>query len=281
MTSQPNPSEIERVVEASRGRRNIDFKEIWQFRELLFFFTWRDIVVRYKQTVMGVLWAILQPVITMIVFSVFFGKFAKVPSQNIPYPIFVYAGLLPWFLFSQSLTRSAESIVGNANLIRKVYFPRIIIPASASLSALVDFAISFVILIAMMFWYHIVPGFATILLLPILILLVFLCSVGMGFWLSAINVSFRDVRYAIPFFIQLGMFITPVIYPVTVVPAQWSWILYLNPMTGLIETIRAVLLNSGSIPIGGLFISIAITVVSFIFGTIAFSRMERQFADMV
>ena len=273
-------SEDTLIIQPTRGWRNINLAEIWRYRELLYFFTWRDIKVRYKQTAIGVLWAILQPFLTMVVFSVFFGKFAKVPSEGIPYPMFVYAGLLPWTLFSQSLTRSSQSVVTNANLIKKIYFPHLITPLSASLSALVDFFISFGILFFMMMYYKIMPA-KEIFLFPLLVILTFLCSVGIGFWFSAINVMYRDVRYVIPFLIQLGLFITPVIYPVSIVPEKYAWILYLNPMTGIIESYRTCLLGYKAVPVLGLTVSVVITLSFFISGVYFFRRMERKFADVI
>lgn len=270
----------ESVIAPTRGWRHVNLAEIWQYRELMYFFTWRDIKVRYKQTLIGILWAIIQPFLTMVVFSIFFGKLAKVPSDGIPYPIFVYTGLLPWTYFSQSLSRSSESVVENANLIRKVYFPRLITPISASLSALIDFFISFSILLFLMVYYNFLPT-KGIVLLPFLVLLTFLCSTGIGFWLSSLNVMYRDIRYAIPFFIGLGMFITPVIYPVSIVPKNLSWFLYLNPMTGLIESYRACVLGYESLPLFGLSISILVTLFFFISGVYFFRRMERKFADVI
>jgi len=268
------------IIQPKKGWRNIDLREIWRFRELLYFFTWRDIKIRYKQTAIGILWAVLQPLLTMIVFSVFFGRFAKVPSEGVPYPIFVYVGLLPWTMFSQSLSRSSDSVVSNATLIKKVYFPRLITPMAASLSALVDFIISFGILILLMVYYKFVPSLM-IILFPFLVVLTFLCSVGIGFWLSAINVMYRDVRYCVPFLIQLGFFITPVIYPVSMVTEKYAWILYLNPMAGIIESYRASILGYKAIPVFGLTISVIFTIVFFVSGVFFFKRMERRFADVI
>ncbi|MDO8675158.1 MAG: ABC transporter permease [Candidatus Omnitrophota bacterium] len=268
------------LIQPSRGWRHIDFREIWAYRELLYFFTWRDLKIRYKQTVIGVLWAVLQPFLTMVVFSVFFGHFVKVPSEGVPYPIFVYLGLLPWTLFSQSLSRASESVVSHSNLIKKVYFPRLIIPVSASLSAVVDFFISLVILLIMMLFYKIVPAVG-IIYLPFLVMLCFLCSIGIGFWLAAINVMYRDVRYAIPFLIQLGMYVTPVIYPVSVVPEKFSWIIYLNPMTGIIEGFRASLLGYKAMPVAGIGISFLVTVIFLLSGLFYFRKVERVFADVI
>jgi lipopolysaccharide transport system permease protein len=268
------------VIQPTRGWRHINLREIWRYRELLYFFTWRDIKVRYKQTVIGVLWAVIQPFLTMVVFSVFFGRLAKIPSEGIPYPIFVYTGLLPWTYFSQSLTRSSESVVASANLIRKVYFPRLVTPISASLSALVDFFISFAILLALMLYYKFLPTIG-VFLFPVLVLLTFLCSTGIGFWLSALNVMYRDIRYAVPFVVNLGMFLTPVIYPVSIIPERYSWILYLNPMAGIIESFRATILGYKSIPVFGLIFSVGITLLCFVSGVFYFRRMEKTFADVV
>lgn len=268
------------VIRPSYGWRHINLGEIWSYRELLYFFTWRDIKVRYKQTLIGILWAVIQPFLTMVVFSLFFGKLANIPSEGIPYPLFVYAGLLPWTYFSESLSRSSQSVVQNANLVRRVYFPRLITPVSASASALVDFFISFVILLLLMIYYKFLPT-REIVFFPFLVLLTFLCSVGLGFWLSALNVAYRDVRYVVPFFIRLGMFLTPVIYPVSIVPKRLSWILYLNPMGGLIESYRASVLGYKSIPALGLSLSVLTTLLFFVSGVYFFRRMERNFADVV
>lgn len=277
----PKPDNNTLVIQPTKGWRNIDLKEIWLYRELLYFFAWRDIKVRYKQTVVGILWVILQPLITMIVFSIFFGKFAKIPSEGIPYPIFVYAGLLPWTMFAQGLTRSTESLVSDSNLIRKVYFPRLIIPIAATLSALIDFFVSFILLVIMMIFYGFIPSIAGFILSLGLVLLTFLCSIGIGFWLSAINVLYRDVRYVIPFVIQMGIFITPVIYPTSIVPEQYRGLLYLNPMTGIVESFRASLLGCALLPLAGLFASVVVTVIFLLTGVYFFRRTERKFADVI
>ena len=268
------------TIEPSKGWRHINIKELWQYRELLYFFTWRDIKVRYKQTAIGVVWALLQPFLTMVVFSVFFGRYAKMPSEGIPYPIFVYAGLLPWMLFSQSLTRSAQSVVGNSGLIKKIYFPRLITPLAAAMSAVVDFCISFFILFFMMLYFKIPFTFGWF-ALPGLVLITFMCSVGVGFWLAAINVMYRDVQYVVPFMVQLGLFLTPVIYPVSILPDKYAWVLYLNPMAGVIETYRALLLGYKAVPVGGLILSVVVSLLFFISGVYFFRRMEKTFADVV
>ena len=275
-----NTAESITVIEPKKGWVPIDSKEIWEYRELLYFLTKRDIKVRYKQTVLGGLWAIIQPFFTMVVFSLFFGRLAKMPSDGIPYPIFVYAGLLPWTYFANALSTSGNSLVGSQNLITKVYFPRLIIPASAALAGLLDFFVAMSILVALMIWYQYLPGFG-ILLFPFLIGLTFLCSVGVGMWLSALNVQYRDIRYVIPFLIQLWMFVSPVIYPVSMVTEKYRWLLALNPMGGVINAYRASLLGHKPIEWQYLTISSVIIVIIFISGLYYFRRMEKTFADVV
>jgi lipopolysaccharide transport system permease protein len=268
------------IIEPHKGWIPINLKEIWKYRELFYFLTKRDIKVRYKQTVLGGLWAIIQPLFTMIIFTLFFGKLAKVPSDGIPYPIFVYAGLLPWTYFSNALTASGNSLVGSSNLITKVYFPRLIIPASASLAGLVDFLIALSILGVMMMYYQFLPGIS-VLLFPVLIGLTFLCAVGVGLWLSALNVQYRDIRYAIPFAIQLWMFVSPVIYPVSMVSEKYRWLLALNPMGGVITAFRASLLGHQPIDWSLLIISAVIIVFVFFSGMFYFRKMEKTFADVI
>ena len=268
------------IIEPSKGWVPIDLKEFWKYRELFYFLTKRDIQVRYKQTVLGGLWAIIQPVFTMVVFTLFFGRLAKMPSDGIPYPIFVYAGLLPWTYFANALSASGNSLVGSANLITKVYFPRLIIPASSSLAGLLDFFIAMLVLVAMMIYYHFVPGVG-ILLFPILVGLTFLCAVGVGLWLSALNVQYRDIRYVIPFIIQLWMFVSPVIYPVSMVKEKYQWLMALNPMGGVINAYRASIL--GHLPIDWFLFGISTSIIFalFISGLYYFRRMEKTFADVV
>ncbi len=268
------------IIEAKKGWVPIDLREIWKYRELFYFLTKRDIKVRYKQTVLGGIWAIIQPSFTMVVFTLFFGKLAKVPSDGIPYPIFVYAGLLPWTYFANALSSSGNSLVGSANLITKVYFPRLIIPASASLAGLVDFFIAMSILGVLMIYYQFMPGIG-IALLPFLVGLTFLCAVGVGLWLSALNVQYRDIRYAIPFLIQLWMFVSPVIYPVSLVGEKYQWLLALNPMGGVINAFRASLLDHQPIDWFLLSISSAIIFFMFLSGMYYFRKMEKTFADVV
>jgi homopolymeric O-antigen transport system permease protein len=268
------------VIEPKKGWVPIDLKQIWNYRELFYFLTKRDIKVRYKQTVLGGLWAIIQPVFTMVVFTLFFGRLAKMPSDGIPYPIFVYAGLLPWTYFANALSASGNSLVGSANLITKVYFPRLIVPASASLAGLLDFFIAMFVLAGLMIYYQFVPGIG-ILLFPFLVGLTFLCAVGVGLWLSALNVQYRDIRYVIPFLIQLWMFVSPVIYPVSIIKENYQWLLALNPMGGVIKAYRASLL--GHMPIDWFLLGISAFIILLIFvtGLFYFKRMERYFADIV
>jgi len=268
------------IIEPRKGWAPVDLKKIWNYRELLYFLTKRDIKVRYKQTVLGGLWAIIQPLFTMIVFTLLFGRLAKMPSDGIPYPVFVYAGLLPWTYFSNALSASGNSLVGSANLITKVYFPRLIVPASASLAGLLDFFVAMLVLGVLMIYYQFVPGFG-VLLFPVLVGLTFLCAVGAGLWLSALNVQYRDIRYVIPFLVQLWMFVSPVIYPVSMIEQKYQWLLALNPMGGVIKAYRASLL--GHLPIDWFLLGISsvIIIVLFISGLFYFKRMERTFADVV
>jgi lipopolysaccharide transport system permease protein len=268
------------IIEPKSGWIPVDLGEIWNYRELLYFLTMRDIKVRYKQTVLGGLWAVIQPAFTMVVFTLFFGRLAKMPSDGIPYPIFVYAGLLPWTYFANAVAASGNSLVGSANLITKVYFPRIMVPASASLAGLLDFAVAVLVLAVLMVYYRIVPG-AGILLFPFLVALTFLCAVGVGLWLSALNVQYRDIRYAIPFLIQIWMFLSPVIYPVSLVKDKYQWLLALNPMGGVIHAYRASLLGHRPIDWSLLGLSALIILVLFLGGLGYFKRMERTFADVV
>lgn len=275
-----NTAESITIIEPKKGWIPIDSKEIWEYRELLYFLTKRDIKVRYKQTVLGGLWAIIQPFFTMVVFTLFFGRMAKMPSDGIPYPIFVYAGLLPWTYFANALSTAGNSLVGSQNLITKVYFPRLIIPASAALAGLLDFFVGMSVLMALMIWYQYLPGFE-ILLFPFLVGLTFLCSVGVGMWLSALNVQYRDIRYVIPFLIQLWMFVTPVIYPTSMVTEKYRWLLALNPMGGVINAFRVSLLGHKPIEWQYLTTSSVIIVIIFISGLYYFRRMEKTFADVI
>jgi lipopolysaccharide transport system permease protein len=254
--------------------------ELWAYRELLYFLVWRDIKVRYKQTLLGAAWAIIQPVLTMVVFTLFFGNLAKVPSDGIPYPLFAFAGLVPWTLFAYSLTESSSSLVTNQNLITKVYFPRLIIPLASVLSGLVDFAISFAVLIVLMLYYGVVPQLA-VLTVPLFVIFAVLAALSIGIWLSALNVEFRDVRYTIPFLTQVWMFITPLAYASSLVPAKWQLIYGLNPMAGVVEGFRWALLGKTAAPGLLLAASIPAVILLLIGGSYYFRRMERTFADVV
>lgn len=268
------------VIKSKRGFSAINLNELWHYRELLFFLTLRDVKVRYKQTVLGAAWAIIQPVLTMVVFSVFFGRLAKIPSEGVPYPIFSYSALLPWTLFSQGLSQSANSLVGNANLLTKVYFPRIIIPVSSVLSPLVDFAIAFLVLVGLMIYYKVYPTI-TVLWLPVLLLYTVATTLGISLWFSALNVQYRDIRYAVPFLVQLWLFVTPVIYPINILNKTWRVILGLNPITGVIEGFRWALLGTARAEGIVFWLSTAMAFVIFATGALYFSRMERTFADVV
>ncbi len=257
-----------------------DVREMWRFRELLYFFTWRDMKVRYKQTVIGGLWAIFQPFITMIVFTVFFGTFVGIPSDNVPYPIFVYVGLLFWQFFSGALNDTSSTLVGNQSIITKVYFPRLLLPISTVITKFIDFAIASLILVLMMFYYQYTPHLWGLLIIPLLLIITFMASVGLGLILAAVNVKYRDVRYALPFFIQLLLFLTPVIYPASIAGA-YSKLLALNPMTGVIQAARAALL--GATPINWLLlgISFAACFIVLVIGILYFKKVERYFADII
>ena len=268
------------VIRPPRGWIPINLRELWAYRELLYFFTWRDVKVRYKQTLFGFAWAIIQPLFMMIVFSLFFGKLAKVPSENIPYPLFSFAAVLPWTLFAEGLTRSSNSLVQDANLLQKVYFPRLLMPIAGILSPLVDFAIAFVVLIGLMLYYGYYPSVMMFLILPFLFLELLL-AIGIGMWLSAINVEYRDVRYAIPFLIQLGLFASPVVYPVTFVPERFQAVYgLLNPMAGILEGFRWAVLGTKP-PSYLLIASVAIILVILVSGAFYFRRREKAFADIV
>jgi len=255
-------------------------RELWEYRELLYFLTWRDIKVRYKQTALGAAWAIIQPFFLMVVFSLFFGRLAGVPSDGVPYPIFSFCGLLPWQLFANSLTQSSNSLVGSQNLITKVYFPRLVVPISAVLGGLVDFAIAFVILLGMLFFYGIVPGWQ-IVALPGLILLAVMTALAVGLWLSALNVQYRDVRYTINFLVQFWLFATPVAYPSSIVPEKWRAIYGLNPMVGVVDGFRWALLGRPQSPGISLLVSSVVVLMLLVGGLYYFRRLEQQFADIV
>jgi len=267
------------TIEASRSWVSINFPDLWAYRELLYFLVWRDIKVRYKQTALGAAWAILQPLVTMIIFTYFFGKLARVPTEGVPYPIFFYTGLLLWTYFSNAVTSGANSLIGNTNLITKVYFPRLIIPASAVGAGLIDFAIASVLLVGLLVYYNfpVRPGY---LMLGPLVALTTCFALGMSVWLAALNVRYRDVRYALPFLIQVWLFVSPVIYPSSLVPEEWRWLMLLNPLTGIIESFRAALFGREFHWLA-LAYSTLFTLLLLVYSSYTFRRMERHFAEFI
>ncbi|HEX8149726.1 MAG TPA: ABC transporter permease [Pyrinomonadaceae bacterium] len=267
-------------IRPPKGWASLGLKELWEYRELLYFLTWRDIKVRYKQTALGAAWAVIQPFFMMVVFSLFFGKLGGIPSDGIPYPIFAFCALLPWQLFSHALSESGNSLVANERLITKVYFPRLIVPISAVLGGLADFAIAFAILLAMMAYYGITPT-VMVITLPLFLLLAVMTALGVGLWLSALNVQYRDVRYTIGFLTQFWLFATPVAYPSSIVPERWRWLYGLNPMAGVVEGFRWALLGKAEGPGAMLAVSTLAVLLIFIGGLYYFRRMEQTFADIV
>lgn len=267
-------------IESTSSWTDLKLNELWEFRELLYFLIWRDVKVRYKQTVLGAGWAVLQPFMTMVVFTVVFGNLAKIPSDGLPYPIFAYTALLPWTYFSQALNRTGASLVSNAGVIKKVYFPRLITPIAAAVSPMVDFAIAFGILVGMLAWFGIVPGMA-ILALPLFLLLAFVTALAVGLFASALNVRYRDVGYLIPFLTQIWMFLSPVLYPVSLVPEKWRFLYGLNPMAGVIEGFRWALLGSENPDFSVISVSSAAILLLLILGIFYFKRVERFFADVI
>lgn len=267
-------------IQPHRGLRILDFRSLWEYRELLYYFSWRDIKVRYKQTVLGASWAVLQPFLTMLIFSVIFGHFAKMPSEGVPYPIFAYCGLLPWQLFSFALSETSNSLVGNSHLITKVYFPRLLVPVAGLLTGLVDFAIAFVLLIVMMFYYHL-PLRGTVLVIPLLLLFAIISSLGVGLWLSALSVKYRDVRHILPFITQFWLYATPVAYPSSLIPHKWRFLMGINPMSGVVEGFRWALLGTAQVDFRLMALSIVSVLILLAGGLVYFDRMENTFADLV
>jgi lipopolysaccharide transport system permease protein len=267
-------------ITPSHGWVPLKLDELWEYRELLYFLTWRDIKVRYKQTVLGAAWAIIQPFFTMVVFSLFFGRLAKMPSDGIPYPIFSYAALVPWTFFAHGLGHASQSLVASANLVKKVYFPRLALPTAAVLSGLVDFVLAFLVLLGMMVYYGTVPTL-NVLWLPLFVLLALITALGVSLWFSALNVAFRDVRYAIPFLIQFWLFTTPIAYPSSLLSEPWQTLYGLNPMAGVIEGFRWALLGANTAP-GTIIIASSLAALSLLIsGLYYFRRMEKTFADIV
>ena len=267
------------VIEPPKGWRMLDWRELWAYRELLWVLTARDVKVRYKQTVLGAAWAVIRPFTTMVIFSVVFGQLAKMPSDGFPYPVFVYAGLLPWTFFAGAIGASGQSLVGSAHLVSKVYFPRLIIPLSSVGAGLVDLLVSTVILLLMMLWYG-VGWSPNLVAAPLLLAAVVFTALGVGTLLSALTVAYRDFTHLTPFVVQIWMYITPVIFPVSLVPQQWQWLLYLNPMTGLVEGFRSAFLGK-PFDLTGLGISCAIALALFAIGVAYFEKVERRFADII
>lgn len=264
----------------TQGWAALRLKELWAYRELLYFLVWRDVKVRYKQTALGAAWAILQPVFTMVVFSLFFGRLGKIPSDGIPYPLFSFAALVPWTYFSHGLSQASNSLVGSANLIKKVYFPRLSIPIASVASGLVDFALAFLVLLGMMLYYGILPG-VKVIVLPLLLLLTLVTSLGVSLWLSALNVHFRDVRHLIPFLTQLWLFATPIAYPSSLLSEPWRTLYSINPMVGVVEGFRWALLGTNTAPGPMIIVSSLAAVAILVSGVFYFRRLEKTFADVV
>jgi lipopolysaccharide transport system permease protein len=277
LKASANPPEL--IIEAGRAERQY-WRDLWRYRELFYFLAWRDILVRYKQTAIGVIWALLRPFLTMVVFTVVFGRIAKMPSNGVPYPILVFAALLPWQFFSTSLAEASNSLVGNANLISKVYFPRLIIPAGAVITSLVDFVISFALLLVLMLWYRFAPDWR-LLTLPLFTLLAFVSALGPGLYLTALNVKYRDFRYVIPFIVQFGLFISPVGFSSDVIPPQWRLVYALNPMVGVIDGFRWAICRGAPLHLQSFALSLAVTAFFLWLGVWYFRRTEKTFADVI
>jgi len=277
MSDQAQP---ELVIEAGRTEGQY-WKDIWYYRELFYFLAWRDILVRYKQTVIGIAWSLIRPLLTMVVFTVIFGKLAKLPSEGVPYPVLVFAALLPWQFFANSFSESSNSLISNANLLSKVYFPRIILPVSTVIVSLVDFFISFVFLAALMVWYQFLPDWR-IITLPFFLILASLAAFGFGLWIAALNVKYRDFRYVVPFFIQFGLYISPVGFSSSVIPGKWRLLYSINPMVGVIDGFRWALLGQNiQLYWPGFLLSIGLTLLIFLTGLRYFRKTERTFADVI
>jgi len=275
-----NADKFDLIIEPGRGIKNY-WRDLWKYRELFYFLAWRDIMVRYKQTVIGVAWSVIRPFLTMVVFTVIFGNLAKLPSNGVPYPILVFAAMLPWQFFSSSLTESSGALLANSGMLTKIYFPRLIMPSSAVIVCLVDFLISFCMLIVLMIWFRFIPNW-TIITLPFFLAIALITSLGVGLWLSALNVKYRDFRYIVPFIVQFGLYISPVGFSSSIVPEQWRLLYSLNPMVGVIDGFRwAILGNSASIYWPGLLISCVLSVLLMSSGIWYFRKMEHSFADII
>jgi lipopolysaccharide transport system permease protein len=275
-----HPSVAITIVQPRKAFWDLELGTLWEYRELLYFLVWRDVKVKYKQTALGVAWAVLQPLLGTLIFSIFFGRLARMPSDGIPYPVFVYVAMVPWQYFANALTESSNSLVASQNLIKKVYFPRLVIPMGSVIAGLVDFCFAFLVLIGMMFYYGITPS-PSIFLFPVFLLLAVCTALAAGLWLSALNVQFRDVRYTIPFLAQFWMFATPVVYPSSLVPAKWRILYELNPMAGVVDGFRYALLGKPALPGPMIWVSAAAVAVFLLGGLLYFRKMESTFADVV
>ncbi|OAJ71324.1 phosphate ABC transporter permease [Methylobacillus sp. MM3] len=268
------------VIEAGRADRHY-WLDIWRYRDLFFFLVWRDILVRYKQTVIGIAWVVIRPILTMLVFTLVFGKLAKLPSEGVPYSLMVFSGMLPWFFFSSALSESSNSMVTNSNLLSKIYFPRIIVPISAIIVCLVDFFLSFLVLVPFMFYYGLFPDWKVI-TIPFFLLLAIMASLGCGLWLSALNIKYRDFRFILPFIVQIGLYVSPVGFSSNIVPEKWRLLYSVNPMVGVIDGFRWALLGGNfKLYLPGLYASIVLTLIVFMTGLSYFRRTERTFADLL
>ncbi len=267
------------VIKPSKGWVSLNLRELWEYRELMYFFMWRDIKIRYKQTIMGVSWAIIQPFFTMVIFSLFFGRLAKVPSDGLPYPIFSYAALVPWTFFANALVQASNSLVANANMVKKIYFPRLTVPVATVLSGAVDFSLAFIVLLGMMLYYSKVPTL-NVIWLPLFLLLALATSLGVGLWLAAMNIQFRDVRYVVPFLAQAWMFASPIAYPSSLLEEPWRTVYGINPMAGVVEGFRWALLGTDTAPGPIIIVSSLVALGLLVSGAFYFRRMERTFADV-
>lgn len=268
-------------IEPKKSFLKFDFQEIWDFRELFYTLVWKELKIRYKQTIIGIVWVLFQPVLTAIIFSIFFGKLAGIPSGKLPYPLFVYLGLSIWTFFSNAVTNASNSLINNESLVKKIYFPRLILPLAAVLTAAVDFIITLLLLVPLLLYFRVTPNPLIIFLLPGLCLILFMFTSGIGLALSAINVRYRDVRYALPFFIQIGLFVTPVIYSINVIYDFRKWVLMLNPLTGIIESLRSLMSGSGNLDWSLITISILFSILIFFIGITYFRKTEDYFADLI
>ena len=278
---EQTPESVQRIlIQPSKGLFNFDLRELWQYNELLYFLVWKEVKVRYKQTIIGGAWAIIQPLLTMVIFTIIFGRLAKIPSDGMPYPVFTYTALLPWMLFAQALTRSGGSLVSDANLITKVYFPRLLIPLSAALAPIVDFTVSFLILLGMLAWYGIPPTLG-ILALPFFVALTLVTAISVNLWLAPLNVKYRDVAHTLPFLSQIWMYASPVAYPLSLIPQKWQFLYSINPMVGVIEGFRWALLGKQSPNFMAMAISLIVVMALFLGGILYFKKMEQTFADVI